>query len=303
MTYLPDESRINTLLEGLPDTIPGIVASVQNTLLHVFWAERCGEKLSKKRAEEVNIRSAADMLRRAYALKSESLTEKRQLSEKVVGNCRDFTVLSVSLMRRICMPARARCGFGAYFSTPDMKIRFMDHWVAEHWNGDVGRWVMVDTQLDRFQQDTLKIDFDTHDVPHDRFITGGAAWRMCREEKADPESFGIFEMSGLGFIIGDMIRDLAALGKMPLLPWDCWGLMLDKEIRDHELLDRVSDITQPGTELYDEFIEFNNHPRLRVPEVIVSWIGGGEPLQVKLSDVIEKIPQQKQPASKSYPTL
>jgi len=289
MTYLPDKPGISATLQGLPGTVSGIVESVQNTLLHVFWAERYGERLTEERAGQVNIRSAADMLRMAYALKPGSLNEKRPLSERVVGNCRDFTVLSVALMRSVGIPARARCGFGAYFSTPEMKLRYIDHWVAEYWNRSTGRWVMVDAQLDGFQQDALKIDFDPHDVPHDRFITGGAAWRMCREEGADPESFGIFEMSGLGFIRGDMIRDLAALGKTPLLPWDCWGVILDDEVEDLELLDRVADVTGPGTERYDEIAELCDHPRLGVPEVLVSWMGGAEPQRVRLSDVTEKI--------------
>jgi hypothetical protein len=289
MTYIPDELGISATLQGLQNTVPGIVESVQNTLLHVFWAERYGERLTEERAEQVNIRSAADMLRMAYTLKPESLNEKRLLSERVVGNCRDFTVLSVALMRSVGIPARARCGFGAYFSTPEMKLRYIDHWVAEYWNKSMGCWVKVDAQLDGFQQDALKIDFDPYDVPHDRFITGGAAWRMCREEGADPESFGIFEMSGLGFIRGNMIRDLAALGKMPLLPWDCWGIILDDEVNDLEILDRVADVTGPGTERYDEITELCNHPRLGVPEVLVSWMGGAEPQRVRLSDVTEKI--------------
>jgi hypothetical protein len=290
MTYLPNEPEINTLLKDLPDTVPRIVETVQNTLLHIFWADRYGEKLTEERSNEVNIRSAANILRRAHTLKQASLTEKRLLSERVIGNCRDFTVLSVALMRSNGIPARARCGFGAYFSSPDSKLQYMDHWVVEYWNVEEDRWGMVDSQLDVLQRKVLKLDFDPLDVPHDRFITGGAAWQMCRVGKADPESFGIFDMSGLGFIRGDMIRDLAALGKIPLLPWDCWGVMLDEDIKDVELLDQVSDVTQPDTRKYDEIAELNKHPRLCVPETIISWMGGAEPCPIKLSCVIERLP-------------
>jgi hypothetical protein len=47
MTYLPNEPEINTLLKDLPDTVPRIVETVQNTLLHIFWADRYGEKLTE----------------------------------------------------------------------------------------------------------------------------------------------------------------------------------------------------------------------------------------------------------------
>ena len=42
------------------------------------------------------------------------------------------------------MPARARCGFGAYFRPGWLE----DHWVAEYWDERDNRWFMVDAQLD-----------------------------------------------------------------------------------------------------------------------------------------------------------
>ena len=289
MTYLPNTPEINTLTENLPDTIPEIATTVQNTLLHIFWADQYGERLTETRSAEVNIRSAADLLRQAYRHNPTSLQEKRTLPEKTIGNCRDFTVLSVALMREKHIPARARCGFGAYFSTPEMKLKYIDHWVVEYWNTEDERWVMVDSQIDDFQRRELNLTFDTLDVPHDKFITGGAAWQMCREGKADPETFGILDMHGIDFIRGDMIRDLAALAKTPLLPWDCWGVILDEDIKDVELLDQVAEVTQPATTMYPEIMKLNEHPRLKVPDTIISWEGGKEPSQIKLEDVTEKI--------------
>jgi hypothetical protein len=50
---------------------------------------------------------------------------------------------------------------------------------------------------------------------------------MCRAGEADPSKFGIFvgNLRGLWFIAGDLVRDLAALNKMEMLPWDVWGVM------------------------------------------------------------------------------
>jgi hypothetical protein len=289
MTYLPDEPAIRELLSGMPVTVPEIVKIVQNNIIHIFWAERMGVELPEERLTEVNIRSAAEKLRRIHKHKPVKLTTKRQYTEKLVGNCRDFTIITVALLRRAGIPARARCGFGAYFSVPGEKLRYMDHWVVEYWNRDQERWVMVDSQLDDYQQGVLKLGFDPLDVPSDRFITGGAAWTMCREGGADPDTFGIFNMSGMGFIRGDMIRDLAALGKTPLLPWDGWGAMLDEETRHLELMDRVAKVTVPGTTDYEEIAELNQNPLLKVSETIVSWMGDSKPVKVKLSDVTEKI--------------
>jgi len=271
MTYLPREEGIAALLDGLPSTVPEIVEAVQNSVIHIFWAERYGVKLSEERTREVNLRSAADMLRRVHELDTRPMVEERGLDRKLVGNCRDFTVLTVSLLRENGVPARARCGFGAYFSGPEDKLKYMDHWAVEHWDG--GRWVMVDAQIDALQRRVLDLGFDPLDVPHDMFITGGAAWQMCRAG-TDPDLFGIFDMSGLRFVRGDLVRDLASLAKTPLLPWDGWGAMLDQEEIHYELMDRVAAATLPATEEYDEIMELNRHPLLRVPETVVSWMGG-----------------------------
>ena len=53
------------------------------------------------------------------------------------------------------------------------------------------------------------------------------------------------------FIAGNVLRDLAALNRMELLPWDVWGLMQmnDAGLLDGEkgaLLDRVAALTLAG---------------------------------------------------------
>src|SRR5207248_1038255 len=148
------------------------------------------------------------------------------------------------------IPARSRCGFGAYFS-PD---KFEDHWVAEYWAGN--GWKLTDSQIDASQREILRLDMNLQDVPHDRFVVAGAAWQQCRSGRADPGAFGIFEMRGLWFIAGNVIRDFAALNNMELLPWDSWGAMTgpDAPIPDDTLtlLDRVSALTLDPDNRFDE---------------------------------------------------
>jgi hypothetical protein len=198
------------LLEDLPAGIAGLCKLVQGTTVHIFWAERYGISLPPERQAEVQLRSLERRLKRTAELDPRPLTEARPLDRKIVGNCRDFTLLLVSILRRQGVPARARCGFGAYF-LPD---HYEDHWVCEYWNAIQSRWVLVDAQLDAFQCKELKVSFDPLDVPREQFIVGGRAWQLCRSGLVDPECFGIFDMHGLGFVRGNLVRDIAALNKV-----------------------------------------------------------------------------------------
>lgn len=285
MTYLPDEPEISELLEELPDNVSGIVEYVQNAIIHIFWREVKGLKIGPERQGEINIRSAANILRKAYEIKQAPLSDKREYEDKVIGTCRDFTVLCTALLRRKGIPARARCGFGAYFSKKEDKIQYNDHWVVEYWNGK--KWVMVDAQLDTEQMQYWKIDIDTLNVPDTQFFTGGAAWLMCLNG-VDPDLFGIHDMSGWWFIKGDMIRDLASLVKNPLLAWDIWGAMIDDKLVSDQLLDQAAKATIPSTQSYDEIFELNQHPWFKVPETFFSIVDGDR-VEVKLSDVTEKM--------------
>ena len=118
---------------------------------------------------------------------------------------------------------------------------------CEYWNATQQRWVLVDAQLDEFQCDALHVPFDPLDVPRDQFIVGGKAWQLCRSEMADPDAFGIFDMHGLWFVRGDFVRDVAALNKVELLPWDGWGIIeaQDEHLTEDDLafLDHVASLT------------------------------------------------------------
>jgi hypothetical protein len=273
MTDLGDHIE---LMEGLPTEISALCEIVQGNLLHIYWAERYGVELSEARKGEVEIRSAGEMLAHIRAVDDRPLTTPRSLEKRLVGNCRDFSTLLCSLLRHLGIPARARCGFGAYFEP----VKNEDHWVCEYWRADEERWVQADAQLDDFQRRALQINFDPHDVPHDQFLSAGRAWQLCRAGQADPNHFGILDMWGLWFIRGNLVRDLAALNKMELLPWDCWGFMDKDEDAftpdDMALLDRVAALTLEGNEAFAEVrATYENEERLRVPAVIRSYTAAG----------------------------
>ena len=154
---------------------------------------------------------------------------------------------------------------------------FEDHWVAEYWNESEKRWILVDAQLDAFQRGVLNVSFDPLDVPRDRFVVGGAAWRMCRSGAADPNVFGIFDMRGMGFVGSNLVRDVAALNKVELLPWDCWGMMLKRETDDPDLalLDRMAELTESDVPDFERVRGlYESEHRLKVGATIHSFVQG-----------------------------
>ena len=263
------------LYDDLPSDIPSLVKVVQGLMVHVFWGERYGLNHSEERKAEVQLRTMECRLGRTLELDPRPLTTARPNEQKIVGNCRDFSVTLASMLQSKGIPARPRCGFGTYFE----RGLYIDHWVCEYWNEVEQRWVLVDAQLDETQSSVLQISFNTLDVPRDRFIVGGAAWKMCRSEQADPGTFGIFDMNGMDFVKGDFIRDIAALNKVELLPWDCWGMILTEYATlppdDLSMLDRLADLTYtdvPDFALVQQLYE--SDPRLRVGDSIQSYVNG-----------------------------
>jgi hypothetical protein len=271
------------LLHDLPADIPSLVRTVQGLLIHVFWAEQYGVQLDEARRDELQLRDAASKLARIVALDPRPLAEARDPRQRLVGNCRDFSTLLVTFLRHQGVPARARCGFGRYF-IPD---HYEDHWVAEYWNDAGQRWVLVDTQLDALQQEKLGIEFDTLDVPRDQFITGGAAWTLCRSGQADPETFGIFDMQGLWFVRGNLGRDVASLNKVELLPWDGWGIIdgIDEDPASGDLaaLDEMAALTGGDVPEFERVRAiYETDARWRVPPLIHSYTAEG-PIDVDIA--------------------
>lgn len=277
---ITDPQEYTTSFTSLPDSISEIVDVIHGLFLHVFWAERYGVTVSGSQKEDVQLRHLVNILGRLAEIDPAPLVASRSLEKRFFGNCRDHSVFLVSILRSKGVPARARCGFAKYFR-PD---KFEDHWICEYWDRTTDRWISVDPQLDEFQQKELGVTFDSLNLPPDQFVSGAEAWSLCRQGLANPDDFGIFNLHGLGFVRGNLIRDLAALNKMELLPWDSWGLISKEEetlsLKDYQLLDKVADlIIKNDPEIYQIY---QTDSQLTVPQVITSYIDGNSS-QVKLS--------------------
>ena len=257
----------------LPRDVEALCDVVQGVLIHRDWARAYGVIFSDEQQRDTQIRPVAEILARIRALDGQPLTVAREPSHRMVGVCRHFSVMLCAMLREQGIPARARCGFGAYF-TPG---KFEDHWVSEYWDAGQARWILVDAQLDALQRTALHVDFDPLDVPRDRFIIAGDAWQMCQAGRAEPNRFGFSDMRGLWFIAGNVLRDLASLNRMELLPWDVWGLMPrdDAGLLDERkaLLDRVAALTLAGDDAFSEVRAiYQSDDRLRVPPVVFNAV-------------------------------
>jgi hypothetical protein len=259
-------------LGALPTDLGQLCDAIQGVLIHGDLAAWLYDvKLTEVRLTEKHIRPLAQALTQIRELVPQPLTVRRQPKDRMAGVCRHFTQVLCTTLRIQGVPARARVGFGAYFNPG----KFEDHWVGEYWNAAERRWILVDAQLDAVQRNTFKVDFDPRDVPRDRFIIAGDAWQQCRSGRADPAAFGLspINLKGLWFIAGNILRDLAALNRMELLPWDVWGMMPgnDAELTPERmaLLDQLAALTMAGDEAFPETRRlYESDERLRVPTTV-----------------------------------
>ncbi|MFI9384579.1 transglutaminase-like domain-containing protein [Kutzneria sp. NPDC052558] len=214
-----DPGRHADWLDGTPADFAALRPIVDGLVFH-FWGNGnpADHGFEAARLPEIDLRYAEAILGRLREL-NPVLEAPRPPTEKVLGCCRDFTLLYVTMLRHHGIPARARVGFGDYM-IPGWR---MDHVVAEVWDG--ARWRLVETQS--FADEIV----DPLDVPRDRFLVGRDAWRAVRSGGLDPDTFVVSpdldapHLRGLAFVRDHIALDIAALNKHEMVLWDIWGSM------------------------------------------------------------------------------
>ncbi|MGY3587259.1 hypothetical protein ACVIGB_003687 [Bradyrhizobium sp. USDA 4341] len=266
---LSDPGRHAALFEGLPRGAGALAATVQGLLIHQHIAPAYGVTLGRDRQAQSQVRAVETMLDEIVTRDARPLAVARAVNERQVGVCRHFTLLHVAMLRTQGIPARARCGFGAYFEAG----KYLDHWVTEYWHEDRKRWVLFDSQIDDRQRELFGIGFDAADVPRDQFLVAGDAWSLCREGSRDPGAFGILDMHGLWFIAGNLVRDIGALNNREMLPWDVWGAMRmqDNEL-DFAFFDRLASVSREPDAHVDELKALDRDERVRVPRAVFNAV-------------------------------
>lgn len=106
-------------------------------------------------------------------------------------------------------------------------------------------------------------------------MIAGDAWAQGRAGEVDPAKFGLSFVpeGGLWFIAGNLMRDVAALNNMEMLPWDDWGAMPGPDgLLTDDLLaffDRLAALTRvPDASFAELRALYEEDERLRVPATV-----------------------------------
>lgn len=300
-------NKYSDFIRWLPDDIGAVYQVVQGLIVHDSWVGYYGSEYLKDHEYPQNTAYMEDLLDKALELDNSSLAIPRHPRDRVIACCREFATLLTAILRAKGIPSRSRCGFATYFGWTG---KYEDHWICEYWNGT--QWIMADPQIDPFQQSSImswalnsgcdissKIDkiksFDPRRLRPGEFITAGQAWKLCREEGADQEDFGIGcpirpewnidSLYGLWFVRGQLLRDFAALNKVETVPylvricknldWKSWRLVAAKDCDltadDWTILDIIAALSvDADTNFNDIRMAYASDSRLAAPEEITS---------------------------------
>jgi len=289
-------ARVLQTLRARDSALPGDLGALREASSQLVFHYRAGGDYAENgidpgRIAEIDTRYADAMLARLAELGGQPLTAERPPRQRLLGCCRDFTVLFLAIARHQGVPARARVGFAGYF-VPGW---FIDHVVAEVWDAGQQRWRLVDPELaDGHTGGSDPAPVDPLDVPADRFLTGARAWRACRTREADPERFAVDPdlkipgTRGWPYLRHNLVHDLAALTKREMLLWDEWGLAeLEAEPSPDQLalLDDLAAVTaSPGLTI-GQAEDYTRRDGLRVPPVVTSHSPArSTPVRVALRD-------------------
>jgi hypothetical protein len=289
---ITDPGPFAALLDTVPGDLRSLAAAARRLVFHYRgdgdWAS---QGIAPERIAEIDTRYAAPMLARLAALHDAPLTAERAPHQRLVGCCRDFTVLFLALARHHGLPARARVGFAAYF----MPGWFIDHEIAEVWDTAEQRWRLVDAELHHGHRDPNDgALLDPLDVPPDRFIVAPQAWLACRAGEADPARFvvhpdlNIPDTRGWPYLRHNLIHDLAALNGREMILWDDWGLteVAEPDAAQLALLDRTAAaLVDPALSLAT-LEALYDRDEFRVPPTVTSHSPAADkPLRVALPDL------------------
>ncbi len=266
-------------LVGMPTDPAEVTEVVQGLVVHAHMTALYGVDLSPEREWETQTRAAGDVVRLLLERDPRPLVEARAPTDRFLGNCRHFSTLAVALLRRAGVPSRARCGFAGYF----LPGKWVDHWVVEHWDG--GRWVTLDAQVDAAQRELFALAADPADLPSGLFVRGGEAWLRCRAGEEEGDRFGVLDMWGRWFIPGNVARDLAALNKVEVLPWDGWGQGLaGVDEPPDALVDEVAALTLSG-DMNAIRERYASDPDLRVPSRVLAFATPAGPQEAEIPEL------------------
>jgi len=209
-----EPGRFSAHLDEVPSEPTGLPGIVGGLVLHPLFA-----KTREAATSDAALRTVVEILHAIFARDSRPLNEAREPGRRAIGTCRNYALLACAILRQHRVPARLRVGFADYFTPGFLE----DHWVCEYHDGI--RHHFLDAELTPDVCGRLAIGFDPADVPRERFLTAAEAWSALRRGERDAAGFGVsaLGLAGAWFVAASLLRDLAALGKEEVMPWDYWG--------------------------------------------------------------------------------
>ncbi|WP_329052059.1 transglutaminase-like domain-containing protein [Amycolatopsis sp. NBC_01488] len=275
-----DPGAQSSWLDGAPRDLAALRRAASELVFH-YWAygDITRHGFPASRGKEIDLRYASDMFARLRELDPAPPGSPRSPVHRIVGCCRDFTLLFVSMARHHGIPARARVGFASYL-VPGW---YLDHVVAEVWSPD--GWRLVEPQLsDDFGE------VDLLDVPRDQFLVGADAWAAARSGDIEPARLVVSPdldvpfLRGLPYARHNLVLDLAALNKQEMILWDVWGDLSDEAPLTPAAVARADELAEvlADADLEQLRVLFEAED-LRVPPVIRSVTPPGRrPVEVVL---------------------
>jgi hypothetical protein len=184
--------------------VPMHNVAVPATAVHDYWKGR-------------HVREILECL---WRRDGREFTVARPPQHRFFGCCRHYALLAAAIFRTHAVPARVRVGFATYFAPGFLE----DHWVCEYWDGV--QWRLLDAELDETAVQHFGITFSPWDVPRGQFLDASSTWCALRQGKLDPGQIGLSTLGlpGVWFAAHSVLRDIAALNKEELFPWDTWSV-------------------------------------------------------------------------------
>jgi hypothetical protein len=268
------------MFNNLPTTVADLCKVVRGIYLHYQGGSLVDYIIPPSRLGEVDLRYVEAILDQVNQLDSRPLSEARSPGYRLVGCCRDSALLLCAMLRHQGIPARIRVGFADYFRAfPGF---YTGHVITEYWQD--ARWKRADPEQSPKHIQYNRIDFDVTDIPPERFLTGGAAWTLCRRGGVNAELFGAAPddfFKGWWALRNRVFHDLAMLNKIELLLWDTWGwLEYNFEPTEGELqtIDSIATLIQGDVEANFEEIRriYCTDTRFSAPESVMCYSPTGQ---------------------------
>lgn len=219
-----DLSAYSRHVDELPSDPSALARVVRGVLLHEGVVAEGGLQFPPERMADRDRIGAAAIVERAFDLDPAPLSVERPIERRMIGYCYHFAVLHCALLRAKQVPARARCGFAAYFRAD----AWIDHWIVEYWDGD--GWILTDPNE--------AIDVVSRNDFHD----AGRAWMLCRAGDEDASRHGNHLLWGWDELRGSLVNDIGALNKVEVGEWSwCDLIAVEPSDQPHATIDPLLD--------------------------------------------------------------